>query len=132
MTLPTLIDFSGDLAEATTIDPTRVEAGAPIASLDHRYSDPSGQFHSGRWGSTPGRWRIDYSEHEFCHLIEGRVRLTSADGIVREFGAGDAFVIPAGFKGTWETLATCRKHYAIFEANSTSSGAVNPSPTDGE
>jgi len=113
-----IIGFEDDRAEATAIDPARLESGSPIAHLDHRYSDQSGQFHVGRWGSTPGRWRIHYTEHEFCHLIEGRIRLVSEDGSVREFSAGDAFVIPAGFKGTWETLETCRKHYAIFEAAS--------------
>lgn len=29
--------------------------------------------------------------------------------------AGDQFVIPAGFRGTWETIETCRKIYVIFE-----------------
>jgi uncharacterized cupin superfamily protein len=29
--------------------------------------------------------------------------------------AGDTFVIPAGFVGTWEVLEDCRKIYAIFE-----------------
>jgi len=34
------------------------------------------------------------------------------------FAAGDAFVIPAGFTGTWEVLDDCAKIYAIFEARS--------------
>jgi uncharacterized cupin superfamily protein len=29
---------------------------------------------------------------------------------------GDAFVIPAGFKGVWEVIERTRKHYAIYEA----------------
>ena len=27
---------------------------------------------------------------------------------------GDAFIIPAGFKGTWETVKKVRKHYVIL------------------
>ena len=42
--------------------------------------------------------------------------LTDADGEAQEFKAGDAFVIPAGFAGTWETIEPVRKWYAIFEA----------------
>ena len=33
-----------------------------------------------------------------------------------EFGAGAAFVVPAGFEGTWEVIEDCTKFYAIFEA----------------
>jgi len=43
------------------------------------------------------------------------VRLTASDGVAAEFGRGDAFVVPAGFTGTWETLEHARKLYAIFE-----------------
>jgi uncharacterized protein len=34
---------------------------------------------------------------------------------VETFGPGSAFLIPAGFKGSWETVETLRKYYAIFE-----------------
>ncbi|HXQ31036.1 MAG TPA: cupin domain-containing protein [Steroidobacteraceae bacterium] len=97
------------------IDPAKLIAGEPQPRVDNRYSDPSQQFHCGIWTSRPGKWRVSYAEHEFCHLLAGRVRLTGEDGSVAEFGAGDAFVVPAGFAGTWETLEAARKYYAIFE-----------------
>jgi uncharacterized cupin superfamily protein len=59
---------------------------------------------------------VEYTEHEFCHLLEGRVTLTSEEGKRWQFNAGDAWVIPAGFKGTWESVEPARKRYAIFEA----------------
>ena len=43
------------------------------------------------------------------------MRLTASDGTACEFAAGDAFVVPAGFTGTWETLEPARKHYVILE-----------------
>jgi len=110
-----LIDFSGYAPLASEIDPTKMLAGQPSPMLDHRYSDATQQFHCGTWGSDPGRWRIHYTEHEFCYLLFGRVRLVCDTGAVREYQAGDAFVIPAGFSGTWETIESCRKHYALFE-----------------
>jgi uncharacterized cupin superfamily protein len=117
MTLPRIVDFRHGGAPADApLDPARVLAGTPRATVDNRYSDPSQQFHAGVWASTPGKWRIRYTEHEFCHLLEGHVRLTAEDGTAVEFHAGDAFVVPAGFAGTWETLASARKYYAIFEA----------------
>jgi uncharacterized protein len=114
--LPSLIDFRGYAPTAAPLAPEKILSGEPKPTIDHRYSDPSQQFHCGVWASEPGSWRIRYTEHEFCYLLEGRVRLTADSGEVREFSAGDAFVIPAGFEGTWETLTACRKHYAIFEA----------------
>ncbi len=121
MSIPRIVDFraAGSPAEAP-FDPSRLLAGAPRATVDNRYSDPSQQFHCGTWASTPGRWRVSYTEHEFCHLLEGRVRLVADDGTAAEFGPGDAFVVPAGFVGTWETLEPARKHYAIFERASAS------------
>jgi hypothetical protein len=116
MTLPRIVDFRHGAAPADApFDPARVLSGAPAATVDNRYSDPSQQFHAGVWTSTPGKWRIRYTEHEFCHLLAGHVRLTADDGTAVEFRAGDAFVVPAGFEGTWETLAPARKYYAIFE-----------------
>ena len=116
MSVPAIVDFrSGGAPADAPFDPARLLAGAPKATVDNRYSDPSQQFHCGTWASTPGRWKIRYTEHEFCYLLEGRVRLTSSDGVAVEFGPGDAFVVPAGFTGTWETLESARKHYAIFE-----------------
>ena len=116
MSMPRIVDFrSGAPATAGSIEADKLLAGTPQTTLANHYSDGSQRFHCGTWGSTPGRWRVRYTEHEFCYLLEGRVRLIDDDGTSAEFQAGDAFVVPAGFSGTWETLATTRKHYAIFE-----------------
>ena len=116
MTLPHIVAFRGPVeTTSSVVEPAKLLAGAPRTTLANRYSDPSQRFHCGTWGSTPGKWRIEYSEHEFCYLLEGRVRLTADDGKSADYAAGDAFVVPAGFRGTWETIETVRKHYAIFE-----------------
>jgi uncharacterized cupin superfamily protein len=41
--------------------------------------------------------------------------LENEEGQRWEFGAGDAFVVPAGFAGTWEVAEDCTKFYALFE-----------------
>ena len=116
MTAPRIVDFRHVIEPGEApFDPAKVLAGAPQAALANYYSDPSQQFHCGIWASTPGKWRVSYSENEFCHLLEGRIRLTGQDGAAVEFAAGDAFVVPAGFTGTWETIEAARKYYAIFE-----------------
>ena len=51
---------------------------------------------------------------ELCVLLEGRVRLSSAEGSV-EFEEGDAFVIAPGFRGSWESIGRVTKVYAVLD-----------------
>lgn len=113
---PGLIDFRNPVDwEAAGPDPARCLAGQPEARVANRYQDPDGRFFAGDWASSPGTWRVEYTEHEFCHLLEGVVVLTADDGRSWRFVAGDAWVIPAGFRGTWQTVESARKRYAILE-----------------
>lgn len=100
--------------EADIALPDRVVAGAAAARVWNAFS--SGRFHAGHWQAEPGIRRVAYDETELCVILSGRVRLTASDGRVQEFGPGQAFVIPGGFHGTWETLETVTKVYAILEA----------------
>ena len=102
--------------ESANPSPEKILSGIPRTRVSNQYADASGQFFCGLWQGTSGRWRVRYTEHEFCVILEGRVRIESPDGERHEFQAGDAFVVPAGFTGNWEVLGTCRKWYAIFEA----------------
>jgi uncharacterized protein len=96
--------------------PGNILSGDPTTRLQNYFSDDTGQFFSGIWESSAGKWRVSYAENEFCAILSGRVILTGADGQPQEFTTGDAFVVPAGFEGTWETVEPVRKWYAIFEA----------------
>ena len=95
--------------------PAHILARAPKTGAANVYSDRTGQFHAGIWESTPGKWKVTYREEEFCLLLQGRVALVAENGDKVEYKIGDAFVIPSGFQGTWETLETVRKYYVIFE-----------------
>ena len=92
-------------------------SGGCQQSMNNFYSDETGQFHAGLWSGGVGAWRVKYTEHEFCTLLEGRVRLTDTAGGSVELAAGDHFVIPAGFEGIWEVLEPARKTYAVFEVD---------------
>lgn len=113
--VPKIVSFAQPVAaEHSSPDPAKLLAGRPVLTTRNYYADGPQQFFCGIWSSTEGKWQVSYSEHEFCSLLEGRVRLESDDGSLSEFVAGDSFVIPAGFSGTWETVAPCRKLYAIY------------------
>jgi uncharacterized cupin superfamily protein len=102
--------------ESANPAPGDILAGIPRARASNQYTEPSQQFFCGIWTSTAGKWRVRYTEHEFCVIIEGRVRIESVTGEKHEFRAGDAFVVPAGFAGIWEVTEPCKKWYSIFEA----------------
>jgi uncharacterized cupin superfamily protein len=104
--------------ESANPQPENILAGIPRARVSNQYTDPTQQYFCGIWTSSAGKWRVRYTEHEFCVLIEGRVRIESAAGDKHDFRAGDAFVVPAGFEGVWEVTEPCKKWYAIFEAKS--------------
>lgn len=114
---PRIVTLSGSVEpELSSLAADRLIAGNPRQSVSNYFSDGTQQFFAGRWSSTRGTWRVRYTENELCVMTSGRVVITSEDGAALTFTSGDAFVIPAGFSGTWEVLEDCTKIYAIFEA----------------
>jgi uncharacterized cupin superfamily protein len=112
-----IIDFNGEVQSETSVPaPDRQIAGDPRQTISNYYTDATRQFFSGRWSSTPGKWRILYTETELCCITHGRVALENLQGDRWSFGPGSAFVVPAGFEGTWEVIEDCTKFYAVFEA----------------
>ncbi len=101
--------------ESANPSPENILAGIPRTRVSNQYTDATQEFFCGIWTSTAGKWRVRYTEHEFCVIIEGRVRIESASGEKHELKAGDAFVVPAGFEGVWEVAEPCKKWYSIFE-----------------
>ena len=105
--------------EASGPAPDRVLGGQPAHRAWNAFTDATGRFFCGRWSSSPGKWRVRYTENELCVLTAGRVTIESATGERESFAAGDAFVVPAGFEGTWTVHEDCEKLYAIFEPATT-------------
>jgi uncharacterized protein len=115
-TKPRIVPFHAAVEGQRSVpEAERVLAGKPELTVWNHYTDGTQQFFAGVWAATRGRWVVRYTEHEFCHLLAGRVALTSEEGERIEFARGDSFVVPAGFVGTWEVIEECRKVYAIFE-----------------
>ena len=94
----------------------RLISGKPLTRVANYFGDSTQQFFAGRWSATRGKWHVRYTENELCVMTAGRVVIESGSGERSTFGPGDAFVVPAGFCGTWEVLEDCSKIYAIFEA----------------
>lgn len=124
-TINDVIDFAENQVEVElgTVAQEKVVAGVAsdannkisIKTYNH-YTDPTKQFFAGIWQSSVGAKTVNYTEEEVCVILEGRVRLTDINGNAKEFGAGSTFALPAGFKGTWETLEPIKKIYVIWQA----------------
>jgi uncharacterized protein len=111
-----IVRLDGHLAPETSEPPAdRLLAGSPELQVRNFFTDTTQQFFAGRWSATRGKWRVRYTENELCVMTAGVVVIESATGERHSFRAGDAFVIPAGFAGTWEVIEDCSKIYAIFE-----------------
>jgi uncharacterized protein len=95
----------------------RLLAGQPVMRVANYFGDSTQQFFAGRWSATRGKWRVRYTENELCVMTAGKVVIESESGQRNSFAVGDAFVVPAGFSGTWDVLEDCSKIYAIFEVS---------------
>lgn len=116
---PRLIHFSDPLPPATTDRPApeRAIGPPPLRTTHECYAAPEAGLSVGEWRCEPGAWRIAFhaGRHEFFQVLEGRLRIADEAGNAREFGPGDAGIIPAGFRGCFEVLEPVRKRYAMLD-----------------
>jgi len=94
---------------------SRITIAQTAQAATNLFQSADGRFNSGIWEAQPGKWRVVFTESEFCHLVAGVIVVTGDDGSQRTFRAGDAFVLPAGFTGTWEIVEPAKKLYAYYE-----------------
>ena len=111
------VDFSAARHEPTQWRPPaeRIVAGDPAQRAWNLYRSADGRFHAGIWECQPGKWRVIFTEHEFCHILAGRIVVSGDDGSQHTYGPGDAFVSPSGFTGHWDVLEPARKYYVTYE-----------------
>jgi uncharacterized cupin superfamily protein len=109
-----VVDIDAELVEPEHGAPAddRIISGEP-KFLTWNLDEEKGGLYAGVWESTPGKWRIEYDEWEFCHILSGVSEISEDGGETRTVSAGDSFVIKPGFKGTWEVLETTRKEYVV-------------------
>lgn len=90
----------------------RLIAGDPVFTT-WNIEEADGGIYAGIWQSTPGKWRIQYDEWEYFHILEGHSIVVSENGETTHLKAGDRLILRPGFKGTWEVVETTRKDYVI-------------------
>lgn len=68
---------------------------------------------AGYWEATLGTYYATHTDHEFVHVIAGKMINTPDGGEPVLLEAGDVFVVELGFTGHWKIVETIRKHFAI-------------------
>jgi uncharacterized cupin superfamily protein len=77
------------------------------------------------WESQAGVLKTeDYPFDEYCLVLEGVVEVTNQDGGTHTFRTGDTFVIPKGWRGTWDMKTRFRKHSIILSSPDEASAAA--------
>ena len=92
----------------------RILSGDPVQTATYLFASDDKRFSVGLWTCQPGKWRIDFGEHEFIHILEGLVEVTDAEGAKRTYRPGDTFVSPMGFSGTWDVIEPVTKHFVLY------------------
>jgi uncharacterized cupin superfamily protein len=55
-------------------------SGNPRQTVRMHYTDPTRQFFVGEWESEVGKWKISYTEEEYCQMLEGVSVITDEQG----------------------------------------------------
>jgi uncharacterized cupin superfamily protein len=107
----TRLDRSSIPFETTRPDPAKVTAGDPVHTT-WNFEDRNGLY-CGLWQSTPGAWRVSYTEWEYIHILDGVSILHEEGQPPVTLRKGESYVVRPGFKGIWEVVETTLKDYVI-------------------
>lgn len=98
-------------------------SGAQAPQARTAFVDVTGRFTAGVWACDAGTLEIrNLAIDEACYLIAGEVVLTDPQGRTETFRAGEAFVLPRGFSGTWHMPGPIVKYNAMH----TPEGGLGP------
>ena len=95
-------------------NPVAIPLGEPLAVTSTTSVERSDGVETGVWECTPGRWRRQIVQQEFCHFIAGHCTFTPDGGEPIEIRAGDALMMPANTTGIWDIQETVRKTYVLI------------------
>ena len=114
MSVRMLESIAGDY-ETYYLAPEKLIAGNPKQEVWIQYASGDETYFVGIWASEAGKWTVNYTEEEYCELLEGRSVITGEDGKPVTVTRGDRFVMPRGFRGTWEVVEPTRKAFVIYQ-----------------
>lgn len=112
MSMIARVKRDGITPEVTRPDADRLISGDPVHTT-WSVEEKDGTY-CGLWQSTPGKWRVNFTEWEYVHIHSGHSVVTDEAGTATHLRAGDSYILKVGFTGTWEVLETTLKDYVII------------------
>ena len=90
MNIQQIVDFAQVLTEAERYRPAaeKVLKGDPEQAVYNHYSSPCEQFAAGVWEGEVGQWKVNYTEHEYCEILQGVIVMTEDGGEAQTVRAG--------------------------------------------
>lgn len=122
--MPEITHFQQDVAASIDYPrPDRLVSGNPQRTTWSHYESADHQLSCGIWACEVGAWRIQFADdkEEFFCVIEGQVCLWDEQGKGVIVKAGEAAVIPAGFRGRFEVLEPVRKYFVVLDRSAAGS-----------
>lgn len=108
--------FEEAIAEANPAAPVPAPIGVPISLVRSRsIASATSSSRCGAWECSPGRWRRQVMQAEFCHFLEGDATFTPDEGEPIRLRAGDSAYFPKGSTGVWNVVERSRKVFIIFD-----------------
>lgn len=95
-------------------NPVAVPLSEPVSVTSVTSVERSDGVETGVWECSPGRWRRQIVQQEFCHFIAGRCTFIPDEGEPIKIQAGDAILFPANTTGIWDIQETLRKSYVLI------------------
>lgn len=94
-----------------------VPLGDPVSQVRSQAfaADGNPRTRSGVWECTPGRWRRQVTQAEFCYFIAGDCTFTPDCGEPIGVRGGDALYFPPNSTGVWEIRRTACKMFIVFD-----------------
>jgi len=82
MSIQNIVDFSQATTEPERYrpDPAKVLKGDPEQVVYNHYNSPCGQLNAGVWEGAVGQWLVNFTEHEYCEIVQGVSVLRDNDG----------------------------------------------------
>jgi uncharacterized protein len=117
MGILSVVDLSAPAKESSEYMPKAeaILAGEPSQMVHTHFTSPCGQLAARIWEGACGQWAVNFTESEYCEILEGVSVIRDTEGGAKTVRAGDRFLIPAGFQGTWEVVQPCRKAFVSVE-----------------
>ena len=97
--------------------PVPAPIGSPVSEVrsTSQTSASAPGTRCGVWECSPGRWRRQITQAEFCHFLEGECVFEPDDGEPMHIKGGDVIYFPENSGGVWDVRETSRKIFILFD-----------------